>query len=430
MPAAATVPGTEGGAPEKLVLGGVAAEDLVEAYGSPLYVLEEDKIRAACRGYREAFAAHYPDYEIMYACKANCCVALCQLMAQEGLGLDVASAGELYTALKAGVAADRLLLHGNNKSAEELEMALSAGVGRIVVDNLCEVELLERAANRQGKTPTLLLRVTPGIRPDTHEFISTGQVDTKFGMPPGAPLERAIARIREVGFDLSGLHCHIGSQILETGVFAQAAERMMELMASVGGLRELDLGGGLGIRYTADDTPPGYDDYVRTLTGAVRRAAERLGVKPPRILIEPGRSIVGEAGTTLYRVGTIKAIPGVREYLAVDGGMADNPRVALYGAKYRMRIISRSGASGPHTYSVTGKCCESGDMLGWDVSLAQAQPGDLLAVFSTGAYNFSMASNYNRLPRPAQVLVSKGKARLIVERQSLDDLLAQDRPLA
>lgn len=430
MPAAGREPVAEAKTGEKLFLGGVAAEELVEAYGSPLYVLEEDKIRAACRSYREAFAAHYHEAEIMYACKANCCIALCQLMAEEGLGLDVASAGELYTALKAGVAGGRLLLHGNNKSAEEIEMALSAGVGRIVVDNLYEIELLEREANRLGKTPTLLLRVTPGIRPDTHEFISTGQVDTKFGLPLGKPLERAVARIRQAGFDLSGLHCHIGSQILETGVFEQAAERMMELAASVGALRELDLGGGLGIRHTTQDAPPSHEAYVRSLAGAVRRAAKRLGIKPPRLLIEPGRSIVGEAGTTLYRVGSIKEVPEVRCYLAVDGGMADNPRVALYGATYRMRIIPRSGASGFRTYSVTGKCCESGDMLGWDVALAEARPGDLLAVFSTGAYNFSMASNYNRLVRPAQVLVKDGKARLIVERQSLDDLIAQDRPLA
>ena len=420
-----------------LHVGGHSALALAERYGTPLLVLDEARLRAACRAYTAALRAAWGDGQVIYASKALCTVALCQLAHEEGLHVDVASGGELSTALRAGVPPEHLHLHGNNKPPDELRLALAQGVGRIIVDNAHELRLLDRLARDLGRRAAVLVRVTPGIEPHTHRAIQTGGVDSKFGfgIPDGAALEAVREAARLPGLEWRGVHCHIGSQILDLEPFRLAARAVADFLAEVRratGLvaAEVNLGGGLGIAYLPEDAPPTIPAYVGAVAGALGEAVDRHGLPRPRLCLEPGRSIVGPAGVTLYTVGAVKRIPGVRTYVMVDGGMYENPRPALYGARYTAVVADRVGAPAGEPVAVAGRCCESGDVLIWEAPLPPVEPGDVLAVFSTGAYTYAMASNYNRFPRPAVVLSDAARTRVIVERETYEDLVRLDRPLA
>lgn len=420
-----------------LVLGGVPAAELAREFGTPLYVVDEERLRANCRAYVAAFRAALPGARAVFASKALCCMATCRLAYDEGLGIDVVSAGEIHTALRAGVPADHLVLHGSNKTPDELRLALEVGVGRIVVDNFYELDLLDSLTASRSVPVDVLLRLTPGIEPHTHKAIRTGGVDSKFGfgMLDGAARE-AVARALDIpALRLRGIHCHIGSQIMDLEPFALAAEAMMEFAAWMArehgaSVEEVDLGGGLGIRYLPEDRPPAIEAYAGTIARIVRGRAAEHGLPLPRVLVEPGRSIVGDAGATLYTVGAVKRIAGVRTYVSVDGGMYENPRPALYGAAYQAVLAERLADPAAERVTIAGRCCESGDVLVWDACLPEPRPGDLLAVFCTGAYNYSMAGNYNRYPRPPIVFTGGGRARVVVERETIDDLLARDVPPA
>ncbi|MGB9885921.1 MAG: diaminopimelate decarboxylase [Moorellales bacterium] len=410
-----------------LVIGGCDTVELAQEFGTPLLVIDEACLRERCRAFRKAFG----EGAVIYAGKALLMQVICRIVAEEGLGLDVVSGGELYTALQAGFPPERLYFHGNNKTPEELDQALAAGVGRIVVDNFRELELLSALAGRNGHRPVkVLLRLTPGIEAHTHHYIRTGQIDSKFGFVLGnGQADEAVARVLACSaLEMVGLHCHVGSQIFSLEPYAEAAAVMMDYAAQIHrrtglAIRELDLGGGFGIYYTAGDEPRLPEEYARVIRKVVVEKAKAYGLPVPRILVEPGRAIIGPAGTTLYTVGSIKEIPGVRKYLAVDGGMADNIRPALYQARYEALLANKADQPVEERVSITGKCCESGDMLIWDIWLPRANPGDILAVSCTGAYCYPMASNYNRLPRPAVVLVGDGRAELIGRRETYADLL-------
>ena len=421
----------------RLVIGGIDAASVAREYGTPVYVMDEGRLRSNCRAYVGALRVSYPASQAFLGSKALCCMATCRLAYDEGLGIDVVSAGEIHTALRAGIPAGHLLLHGNNKTPDEIALALDAGVGRIVVDNFQEFDLLDAQTRRTGRTADVLLRLTPGIEPHTHQAIQTGGVDSKFGFGIlGGVAREAVNRALDIpGVRLRGLHCHIGSQVMELDPFVRAAKAMMEFAAWVirerkTPVEELDLGGGLGIRYLPEDRPPAIADYVHALAAALQEGAREYRVPPPKLMLEPGRSIVGEAGITLYTVGTVKVIPGVRTYVSVDGGMYENPRPALYAARYHAVLADRLDEPADTMVTIAGRCCESGDVLLWDAALPRPRPGDLLAVFSTGAYNYSMASNYNRYPRPPVVFADGGRSRVVVARETIDDLLARDVPPA
>ena len=389
----------------RLEVGGCDLIELAERFGTPAYVYAEDDIRARARAYLDAFRARIERFEVVYASKAFPCTAAFRLLAAEGLSCDVASGGELHLALGAGFAPERIYLHGNNKSDAELEQARDAGVGHVVLDSFDEIDRLERIAPGQR----VLLRVTPGISPSTHAFISTGQVDSKFGFGMD-DVPRAIERIREL--ELVGLHAHLGSQIFDLEPY----ERLAELLAGIGEYPLLNLGGGLAIAYTYDDRPPSIEDYVEAL---LHSAPDDV-----TILCEPGRSIVGNAGVTIYRVGTVKRIPDVRTYVAVDGGMSDNLRPMLYGARYEAELADRLG--GDTLCTIAGKHCESGDILARDVRLDDPRPGDVLVMPATGAYGHAMASNYNAIPRPPVIFCRDGRAREVVRRETFEDLTLRD----
>ncbi|MGQ9823992.1 MAG: diaminopimelate decarboxylase [Desulfotomaculales bacterium] len=416
-----------------LEIGGCDAVELARRFGTPLYVLDEGLFRENCRDYYRSFTGKY-GAEVIFAAKALFNMAVCRLVEEEGLGLDLVSGGELYTARQARFPMRRVYFHGNNKSPEELQLALEYGVGRIVVDNFYELEMLNALAGEKTLRADVLLRLTPGIEAHTHEYVKTGQIDSKFGLviENGQALT-AIKRALEMeNIGLKGFHCHIGSQIFELESYAHCARVMMRFVAEVRketgwAAGELDLGGGLGIYYASGDRPPSVGEYADVLVGAVRAAAAELDLPVPRVIVEPGRSICGPAGTTLYTVGAVKDIPGVRKYVAVDGGMGDNPRPALYQARYEACLANRAAEEPREVVSIAGKCCESGDMLIWDISLPSPEPGDILAVSCTGAYNYTMSMNYNRLPRPAMVLVGEGRADLILERETYADLVRHDR---
>jgi diaminopimelate decarboxylase len=389
----------------RLEVGGCDVVELAERFGTPAYVYAEDDIRARARAYMDSFRARTEHFGVVYASKAFPCTAAYRLLAAEGLACDVASGGELYLALRGGFPPERIYMHGNNKSDDEIRMALDAGVGHIVIDSFDELERLERMAPGQP----VLLRVTPGITPSTHEYITTGQVDSKFGFGLD-DVPRAVDRIRNL--ELRGLHAHLGSQIFDLAPF----EKLAEVLIAIGDYPLLNLGGGLGIAYTADDRPPAIEDYVETL---LRGAPAGVTV-----LCEPGRSLVGNAGVTIYRVGTVKEIPGVRTYVAVDGGMSDNLRPMLYGARYEAQIADRFG--GESLCTIAGKHCESGDILVRDVMLDDPRPGDVLVMPATGAYGHAMANNYNGIPRPPVIFCSGGEAREVVRRETYEDLTVRD----
>ena len=416
-----------------LEIGGVDAFDLVREFGTPLHVLDEGRLRGNCRTYREALTAAWPNSQVLFASKACCIMATCHIAHEEGLGVDVASGGELYTALRAGVPALNLVFHGSNKTPDEVEYGLRAGVGRFVVDNEHELDLLEAYTARLGSRTDILLRLTPGIEPHTHRAIQTGGVDSKFGFGilDGAAL-RATARAAKLErVRLRGFHAHIGSQVFDLEPFRLEAAACLDFAARARDefevtTEELNLGGGLAIRYLSGDQPPSVPRYVQALIEVVRAKVAEHRLAPPKVFIEPGRSIVGDTGVTLYAVGAIKVIPGVRTYVSVDGGMFENPRPALYNARYEAVLAERPLAEPSQVAAVAGRCCESGDILIWEAHLPAVRSGDVLAVFSTGAYTYAMAGNYNRFPRPAVVLTGGGRARLAVERESYDDLVRKD----
>ncbi len=414
---------------QHLEIGGCDTVALAEEFGTPLYVMDEEQVRENCRRYLQAMQKKYPRGKILYAGKAFLVLAMAKLVAEEGLGLDVVSGGELYTALKAGFPAEHLYFHGNNKSRQELLEALEAKIGRIVVDSFSELqELQELSASRRQKVD-VLLRVKPGIEAHTHDYIQTGREDSKFGLGFSEARE-AVRQILSAApyLELRGFHCHIGSQIFQLEPYRLAAKAMLDFMSEVRAetgyvASELDLGGGLGIRYTQGDNPPSIETFVETVAAAVQDEAEQRKYPLPELLLEPGRSITGEAGITLYRVGVIKEVPGVRCYVSVDGGMMDNIRPALYQARYEAMIANKALQEPVKTVTIAGKACESGDLLLVDTCLPPVEKGDLLAVFSTGAYCYAMASNYNRNPRPPVVFVRNGKPRVVVRRETYGDLL-------
>ena len=416
-----------------LEVGGCDTVELAKQFGTPLYIMDEAHIRDICRQYHSSFVKGLNNAEVIYASKAFSTLAMCRIIDEEGLGLDVVSGGELYTALQANFSAARIYFHGNNKSREELVMAIKAGVGRIVVDNFHEMSILNDLAQEMNQQVEILLRVTPGIEAHTHEYIQTGQIDSKFGftLPDGTADQAFDLALSYPNLVVKGIHAHIGSQIFELDSFRHEVQIMIDYMADIHErtgylLQELNLGGGFGIYYTSGDDPAQISDYAKTVQDALEDACEKQKFPRPKIIVEPGRSIVGTAGTTLYTVGSIKEIPGVRKYVAVDGGMADNPRPALYQARYEAVLANRAKDEAAEAVSVTGKCCESGDMLIWNIDLPKAKSGDLLAVSCTGAYNYSMSSNYNRLTRPEVVLVEGGHADVIVKRETHSDLLRND----
>lgn len=408
--------------------------ELAGEYGTPLYVMSETQIRENCRKFRRSFEENYGGNGMaLYASKAFCCKAVCRIAQEEGMGLDVVSAGELYTAESIGFPAERIYFHGNNKTPEELVEALRYGVGTIVVDNITELEVLDQIAASMGKTAGIMFRVKPGVDAHTHDFIRTGQIDSKFGIViPNGDAMRAVAFAQNLSnVRLTGLHCHIGSQVFDVEPFVDAVSIMMDFAREARDqtgfvIEELNLGGGLGIAYNPSDEPISVQELAAAVGPALKGAAIRCGMPQPVLMLEPGRSIVGDAGTTLYTVNVVKHIEGVRTYVAVDGGMADNPRVALYQARYDAVLANKMNEPLGETVSIAGNCCESGDMLIWDITLPRVDVGDIVAVFCTGAYNFSMASNYNRHPRPAAVLVANGQAELIAKRETYADMCRLD----
>lgn len=428
---------------------GVELESLAHTYGTPLYVVSETIIRRRCEEVRRSFLERYPGARAYYASKAFQTLDMLRIIRDEGLGVDVVSGGELYAALKAGISPSSIVFHGNAKTDDELSMAVEAGVGHIAVDNLEELYGIEREAARMGRTQTILFRVTPGVDSHTHRFISTGSLDSKFGIPlEPAETARYVQTLRACRHvDFAGLHFHVGSQLLENTSHLAALRIVLGFaarLAKESGLevRELNMGGGYGIRYLPEDRAPTLAEFVDPMMAVVQRwsAEERLPM--PTCAIEPGRWIVGEAGLTLYRIVAVKEIPGIRTYVAVDGGMGDNIRPALYDARYHAAIVGRTrdrephaaGRSGatasecpPRTVTVAGRYCESGDILVRDVSLPDPRPGDVLALFSTGAYCFAMASTYNRVPRPALVMLKDGTARLSVRRETYEDLISREQ---
>jgi diaminopimelate decarboxylase len=426
--------GAQRSAEGALTLGGLDVRDLAATYGTPLLVLDEDDLRARCRAWREAFEGWPGGATVAYAGKAFLCKAMARVVQEEGLGLDVCTGGELGVALAAGFPPERLWFHGNNKSVAELERAVAAGVGTIVVDSFHEIARLAAVADRAGVRQRVYVRVTPGVEAHTHEYVQTGQEDQKFGfsLASGAAADAVRHVVGHASLELVGIHCHIGSHIFDTHGFSLAAHRMVGLLAAVRDehglvLPELDLGGGHGIAYTAADDPMSTADHAAGLRAIVERECEAAGLPVPKVVVEPGRAVVGPTTVTVYEVGTVKDLPGLRTYVSVDGGMSDNIRTALYDARYTAVLASRTSAAEPRNVTICGKHCESGDIVVHDVPLpADLAPSDLVAVPASGAYHRSMASNYNHVPRPPVVAVSGGAARVWVRRETEDDLMAVD----
>ena len=432
-----------------LEIGGCDVTTLVQQFGSPLYILDEETLRTACRQYRDGFKRYYPgESQVLYASKAWSCLAVCAIVNSEGLGIDVVSGGELYTALSAGVSPELIYLHGNNKSIEEVTLAIESGC-TIVVDNWHELQTLaglaaekmggqgDKGIRGEGEILThtqnqirIMLRLTPGIECHTHEYIRTGHLDSKFGFDPNQ-IEEVFAFVsQQANLNCVGLHAHIGSQIFERQPHQDLAEVMVQWLnkAKIYGLAitELNVGGGLGIRYTESDDPPSIDEWVKAICEAVKNACEAQQLPLPKLLCEPGRSLIGSACVTAYTIGSSKEIPEIRTYVAIDGGMSDNPRPITYQSVYRVVVANRMSAPLSETVTIAGKHCESGDILIKEAALPQTQSGDILVVMGTGAYNYSMASNYNRLPRPAAVVVRNSEANLILQRETYQDLIRQD----
>ena len=417
-----------------LAIGGTDTVSLAEQYGTPLYVMDEELIRENCRSFKESIDRYYGGKGLVcYASKAFCCKAMCRVMMSENIGLDVVSEGELYTAASVGFPMENVCFHGNNKTDGELSLAIEHKVGRIIVDNIFELERLNALAKKKGVRANIMYRIKPGIDAHTHDFIRTGQIDSKFGfaLETGEAFEAVQKAISLENIELVGLHCHIGSQIFDIDPFVLAAEVMINFISEIKTktgceVRELNLGGGFGIKYTNEDSPVAYDKYMEMVSEKVKALCQEKNVTLPFIIIEPGRSIAAPAGITLYTVGGIKNIPNIRTYVSIDGGMGDNPRYALYKSKYDAVVANKASEPKNTTVTIAGKCCESGDLIGEGMPLQQAEPGDIIAVLATGAYNYSMSSNYNRIPKPAVVFVNGGESRVVVKRETLEDIVRND----
>ena len=417
-----------------LTIGGADTIELANEFGTPLYVMDEQVIRNSLRRFHDSMNKYYNgNGEVHYASKAFSCMEMCRIVASEGDGLDVVSIGELYTAVKAGFPMEKVGFHGNNKTDEELDFAVKVGVGHIIVDNIDELHRLEKISAEKSAQPNIMFRIKPGIDAHTHDFVKTGQIDSKFGfaLETGEAFEAVKEAVNCKNVKLIGLHCHIGSQIFDIAPFEEAAKVMLGFIAKIKNelgyvIEGLNLGGGFGIKYLNEHDPKPFEVYLEKVSEVVKTECAALGIKLPKMFIEPGRSIAGPAGITLYTVGARKEIPGIRTYISVDGGMADNPRYILYGSEYDAVVANKAGEERKDRVTIAGKCCESGDLIGENMPLQYAESGDIIAVCATGAYNYSMSSNYNRLQKPAVVFVNNGKARLAVKRETLDDIIRND----
>lgn len=417
-----------------LIFEGYDTVKLAEKYGTPLYVFSEEKIRQKCRELNDKFLKRYKNVKAAYASKAFLTMAMCKIIESEGLLLDVVSGGELYTAMKADFPAEKILFHGNNKSFEEIEMAIENNVGRIIVDSTDEFHIIEKIAKMKRKKVNILIRVTPGIEGKTHKYISTGQRDSKFGIPLVKGLIDEVVKkaINSKNVTLKGFHFHLGSNLYERDVYILGVEILLNLIKwlydKLGFItKELNTGGGFGIYYSKGDEPKDISYYTDAIMAKVYSYCKKLKINIPDVIIEPGRWIVAESGITLYKIGSIKTIPNVRTYVSVDGGLPDNPRPALYNAKYEAVVANKLNHVPNQIVTIAGKCCESGDILIWDLMVPNIERGDILAVFSTGAYNYSMSSNYNKIPRPAVLLLGKEKEHIIVERETYEDLISKEK---
>lgn len=414
-----------------LEIGGCDMVELAQNYDTPLYVIDEFTLRSICRDYKDAFKT-YDKVKMMYASKALCTEAISAILASEGFGFDVVSAGEIYTVYKAGVDMSNVLFNGNNKSIDELNLAIELGVGRISVDNFLELELLDEIAKSNNRTVDILLRITPGIECHTHEYIQTGHLDSKFGFDL-TQIDEAVDLIlnRYNNLKLHGVHAHIGSQIFETEIFSDEIEILVKELARIDekfGLKldEVNVGGGLGVKYTEKDMPPSTQEIAEKIITSLKKSIEKYGIEPPTLFLEPGRSIISTAGVTLYTIGSSKQVPHGKKYIAIDGGMADNARPSMYQAEYSAQIVNKPSENPVEKVTIAGRFCESGDILIKDIDLPQIEEGDILCVYNTGAYNYSMASNYNRVQKPAMILVNNKSSDLIIKRESLDDLIVHD----
>lgn len=414
-----------------LEIGGCDLVELAEKYGTPLYVIDEESIRAVCRDYKNAFKA-YDKVNMMFASKALCTMATSAVIASEGFGFDVVSAGEIYTVYKSGADMSKVFFNGNNKSYDELSLALKLGVGRISVDNFFELSLLNEIAKSYDKTADILLRITPGIECHTHEYIQTGHLDSKFGFDL-TQIDEAVELILKdyTNLKLHGLHAHIGSQIFETSIYGDEIEILVKEIARIDNkfglkLNEINAGGGLGVKYIDSDCPPSTFTIAEIIMSRLNECVEKYNIEPPVLFIEPGRSIISTAGVTLYTLGSSKQVPKGKKYFAIDGGMADNPRPSMYQAEYYAEVVNKLNYELADTVTIAGRFCESGDILIKNIKLPQLEEGDILCVYNTGAYNYSMASNYNRVQKSAMVLVNNSQSDMIVKRETLDDLIAHD----
>ena len=413
-------------------IGGCDTVELADKYGTPLYVIDEKTLRSVCEDYKKAFSS-YPKTQIMYASKAMCTSAVAKILSDEGLGFDVVSGGEIFTVYKSGADMDKVLFNGNNKSYDELKLALDLGVGRISADNFLELALLNEIAKNNNKIANILLRITPGIECHTHEYIQTGHLDSKFGFDL-TQIDDAIDLILNeyTNLKLHGLHAHIGSQIFETNIYPDEIEILIKEIARIKekfgiDLDEINIGGGVGVKYIQQDNPPSVYDVGEIIISKIRESSDKFSINPPKLFLEPGRSIISTCGVTLYTVGSSKQVPNGRKYVAVDGGMADNPRPSLYQAIYHAEIANKKDVDNIEKVTIAGRFCESGDILIENIELPELEEGDILCVYNTGAYNYSMASNYNRVQKPAMVLVNNSQSDIIVERESLEDLVSHDK---
>lgn len=417
-----------------LLISGCDTVKLAEKYGTPLYVMSEDKIREVCRNYISSFQKYYDGRGVpTYASKAFCCKEICRIVASEGFDVEVVSGGELYTALQAGISPAKIHFQGNNKTCGELILAIENKVGDIVVDNFSELHEIQRISEENNVVTDITMRIKPGIDAHTHEFIRTGQIDSKFGvsLETGEAYEMAKTTAGLDNVKLKGIHCHIGSQILDSEPFVLAAEVMLDLFAKINSelhvnMQTLNLGGGFGVKYVNSDIAAPYESYMEKVSAAVKQKCANLNIEIPYIILEPGRSVVAESGITLYTVGNIKEIPDIRNYVAVDGGMFENPRYALYSADYTCVVANKANLPADYIATIAGKCCESGDLIQEHTMIQQPAEGDILAVLCTGAYNYSMASNYNRNLKPACVMVSQGESRIVIKAETYEDLLRND----
>jgi diaminopimelate decarboxylase len=416
-----------------LTIGGVNTSALAAKYGTPLYIMDEELIRSNCRDYYNEFQCEARSNRVAYAGKAFLTLDMCRLVMEENLYLDVVSGGELFTAKRAGFPLEKIYFHGNNKTIDEINLGVSYGVGRFVVDNLYEMEQVDRIAKENNKVQKIYLRITPGIEAHTHEYIKTGQIDSKFGFAPvGNIIMDAVRKAIDLqNVELCGVHCHIGSQIFDIEPYEDAAEIMLNLIYKIKQetgyvVPELDLGGGFGIFYTDGDSPKETGEYCKAILDKVDKVCEDLNIDRPIITIEPGRSIVGNAGTTIYTVGSIKEIPGIRKYVSVDGGMTDNIRPSLYRAEYECLVANNVISDYRERVAIAGKCCESGDILLNSIEMQKVNSGDILAILSTGAYGYSMSNNYNKTPRAAVVMVQNNNEKLICKRETYEDLIRNE----